>query len=187
VTAALLLLGVAGLVLCVAAVVTAAPPARPVPGLVGYFDLWAALHGGYDLRAGSRVARGWLTGVFRLCRPLARRGVAPDVLTLAGVEVTGAAAVAAAAGARWPVLAALLVTAAALLDNADGCVALLTDRASAWGYVLDSVADRVSDVLLLLALWARRRRRPWRPAWPSGCSSTCGPAPARRGWTRSGR
>jgi CDP-diacylglycerol--glycerol-3-phosphate 3-phosphatidyltransferase len=40
-----------------------------------------------------------------------------------------------------------------LLDSVDGAVAVITSRASRWGAVLDSLADRGSDLLYLLALW----------------------------------
>ena len=41
---------------------------------------------------------------------------------------------------------------AGLLDNVDGAVAVLTGRATAWGAVLDAVADRVGDLALVGAL-----------------------------------
>ncbi len=46
-----------------------------------------------------------------------------------------------------------MVAASGLLDSLDGAVAVLTDRATRWGAVLDSVVDRVSDALYLVALW----------------------------------
>jgi CDP-diacylglycerol--glycerol-3-phosphate 3-phosphatidyltransferase len=69
------------------------------------------------------------------------------------VLVSGGAAALAAAGGRWAVAAAAVVVVSALLDSLDGAVALLTGRATAWGSVLDSVVDRVSDGLYLVALW----------------------------------
>jgi len=119
-----------------------------------YFQGWSALHGGYDPRANPLV-RGWLTGAYVLARPLARAHVPPDIVTTAGLLVSGAAAVSAGAGDRWWLLgAAVLVVLSGLLDNLDGAVALLSGRTTRWGHVLDSVADRVSDLLYLVALWA---------------------------------
>jgi CDP-diacylglycerol--glycerol-3-phosphate 3-phosphatidyltransferase len=43
---------------------------------------------------------------------------------------------------------------AGLLDNLDGAVAVLRGRVSAYGTVLDSTSDRVSDLCLVAALWA---------------------------------
>ena len=49
-------------------------------------------------------------------------------------------------------LAAIFVLVSALTDGVDGCVAALTDRATRFGFVLDSLVDRASDGLFLLAL-----------------------------------
>jgi len=51
-------------------------------------------------------------------------------------------------------LAAAGVVLSGLLDNVDGAVAVLTGRATAWGQVLDSVADRVGDLVFLGLLLA---------------------------------
>jgi phosphatidylglycerophosphate synthase len=116
--------------------------------LDGYFDRWRQLHGGYDPRTGSGFLRGWLTVVFHVGQPLARFGVPPSVVTLSSVV----AALGAVASAHTGWLAALLVVLCGLLDSLDGCVAVLQDRTSSWGYVLDSVADRASDSLFLVAV-----------------------------------
>ena len=110
------------------------------------------LHGGYQPER-STLTRGWLGLIYRVARPLAGRGVAPDLLTGWGVVVSGFATGLAGLGGRWPLLAAPVVVLAAALDSVDGAVAVLTDRATGFGHVLDSVADRVSDVAYLVALW----------------------------------
>lgn len=56
------------------------------------------------------------------------------------------------AGGRWTLLAAPVTVAAALLDGLDGAVAVLQERVTPWGAVLDAVADRLSDLLFLGAL-----------------------------------
>jgi phosphatidylglycerophosphate synthase len=60
----------------------------------------------------------------------------------------------------WLVGAAALVVLCGVLDSADGAVAVLQDRATALGYVLDSVVDRLGEVCFLLALWLAGA-----PAW----------------------
>jgi CDP-diacylglycerol--glycerol-3-phosphate 3-phosphatidyltransferase len=90
---------------------------------------------------------------YRLGAPLARTGIPPDAVTLLAVAVTALALIPAAAGGPWPVLAVVVVVASGLLDNLDGCVAVLLSRTSRWGYVLDSLADRFCDALYLLTLW----------------------------------
>ena len=151
VPAAVVLLAVLGLALVVAGVATARRPDAPVPDRDGYFDRWSTTHGGYDPRTGSVWVRGWLTLVLVLARPLARRGVQPDVVTWSSLWLALLVLVLASAGSGWAVLAGVLVVASALLDSLDGGLAVLEDRQSSWGYVLDSVVDRCSDVAWVLA------------------------------------
>lgn len=117
-----------------------------------YLDAWADLHGGYDPRS-NRLVGGWLSLTYVVSRPLAARGLAPDLVTVLGVLVSAVAAALAAPGGRWLLLAALVVVLSGLLDNVDGAVAVLTDRSTRWGFVLDSVADRCSDLAYVVALW----------------------------------
>ncbi|WP_055752205.1 CDP-alcohol phosphatidyltransferase family protein [Frankia sp. AvcI1] len=125
----------------------------PVPDRDTYLARWSALHGGYDPRGGLWLVRAWLTLVHRVASPLAARRVPPSAVTGAGVAVTALALPAAAAGGRWPLLAVVVMLLGGVADSLDGAVAVLTGRASAWGYVLDSVADRCGDALYLVALW----------------------------------
>lgn len=127
-------------------------PAHEMPSTDGYFDRWRELHGGYDPRTGNPWLRGWLTLVLWLARPLARRGVQPDLLTVTSLWVSTVVVALADAGGRWLLLAAWVLVASGLLDNLDGCVAVLQRRTSRWGYVLDSVVDRASDALYLVAV-----------------------------------
>ena len=118
-----------------------------------YFSRWAELHGGYDPRSNGLV-RLWLAWTYVLARPLARTRVPPDAVTALGLLVSVAAAALAAGGEGWWLLAAaLVVVLSALLDNLDGAVAVLAGRATRWGYVLDSVTDRCSDLLYVAAIW----------------------------------
>jgi CDP-diacylglycerol--glycerol-3-phosphate 3-phosphatidyltransferase len=125
---------------------------REVLDRSAYLDRWQSLHGGYDPRS-SRLVGPWLSLVYVCARPFARIGVPPDVVTLLGVLVSGIVVGLCALGGRWVLLAAFVVGASGLLDSLDGAVAVLADRATRWGAVLDSVVDRVSDMLYLVALW----------------------------------
>ena len=81
---------------------------------------------------------------------LARAGVAPNHLTLLGFAGNLGAAVLAA---RGQFLAAGIVTlVASALDLLDGALARATGRASAFGAVLDSVFDRLSEAAVLAGL-----------------------------------
>jgi CDP-diacylglycerol--glycerol-3-phosphate 3-phosphatidyltransferase len=117
-----------------------------------YLDRWSELHGGYDPRA-SRLTHGWLSLAYTVARPLALLRVPPDLVTLLGALVSAAAVALAWLDGRWLVAAAVVVALSGLSDNLDGAVAVMTGRTTRWGYVLDSVVDRVSDGLYLVALW----------------------------------
>jgi len=91
--------------------------------------------------------------VYVLARPLARAGVPPDAVSLGSVGFAAAAVGLALLGGRWAVAAAALVLASAVLDGVDGGVAVLAGRVTRWGYVLDSLADRVCEALFFAALW----------------------------------
>lgn len=115
---------------------------------------WSELHGGVG--PGS-AARAWIGAVQAIARwgPVSR--VPPDAISAAGVLVTAAAVPVALGGDRWPLLAAALVVLAGVFDGLDGAVALVTRRARPLGAVVDAMADRVGDLLLvgvLLALGA---------------------------------
>ncbi len=115
-----------------------APPDRD-----GYFDRWAATHGGYDPRS-NMLVRWWLGIAYAVARPLAAARVPPDLVTLAGLLVTGFAPLLARGEGSLLSGAALLVVLAGLLDNVDGAVAVLRDRVTNWGAYL--------DLLMVLAL-----------------------------------
>jgi CDP-diacylglycerol--glycerol-3-phosphate 3-phosphatidyltransferase len=91
--------------------------------------------------------------------PVAR--VSPDMLSVAGVAAAGGAAIVAAQGGRWPLVAAVLVLLAGLLDGLDGAVALHTGRARPLGAVVDAVADRIGDLLLVVTLALLGAPLPW--------------------------
>ncbi len=143
----------AGVGLGALSLATASRPAGAVPDLAGYLRRWSPLHGGYDPR-GNVALLGWLRLSYAVSRPLARRGIAPDVLTLWTVWLAFAVFVPAQAGGAWAQLAGWILVASGLGDTVDGCVAVLTDRATRFGYVLDSMVDRVNDLVYLAALVA---------------------------------
>src|SRR6266542_924771 len=81
---------------------------------------------------------------------LARAGVTPNMLTVAGVAGNVVAAVLAGSGEF--VAAGLLVLAASSLDMLDGALARATGRATRFGSVFDAVMDRVSEAAVLFGL-----------------------------------
>jgi CDP-diacylglycerol--glycerol-3-phosphate 3-phosphatidyltransferase len=93
----------------------------------------------------------WRRGVERGLEPvgtsLRRTGISADLLTAAGLVLATAAAI--AIGAGWLGVGVVLLVAAALPDLLDGAVAKASGTASRRGAFFDSVADRVSDSLVL--------------------------------------
>lgn len=120
----------------------------------GYATAWSGLHDGFDPRRASPTVRGWLRSAYTVGRLLGRLGVSPGTVTGAGLVLSVAVPVVAALGPGWPLLAALLVLAAAAADSVDGAVALLTRQVSRLGYVYDALADRLAELSFAAALWA---------------------------------
>jgi len=85
-----------------------------------------------------------------LARPLTNTRVHPNHVTTVGMLVGLAAAALYATGSRPLVdFAAALWVASAVLDHADGELARLADKGSAWG----AAYDRASDLVVRLALF----------------------------------
>ncbi len=116
-----------------------------------YLRRWSDLHGHASV---TGLVRFWLTLTHALAAPLVRLRVPPDALTVLGLLVACAVVPLAAAGGRWPLLAVPVVVLSGLVDNLDGAVAVMTGRTTRWGYVLDSVCDRLADTAYVVALWA---------------------------------
>lgn len=119
-----------------------------------YLRRWRALHGGTHANA---LVRGWLSGVHALARPLAAAAVPPAVLTVLGAALAVLAAVVAVLAGRGgagAVAAGALLAVAGVFDNLDGAVAVMTDRTSRRGALLDAVFDRIGDAACAVVLWA---------------------------------
>ncbi|MBW3068419.1 MULTISPECIES: phosphatidylinositol phosphate synthase [unclassified Actinomyces] len=107
---------------------------------------------------GRGITRALFTGPARL---LARIGVTPNMLTVAGTVATIAVAVLTLPQGRFilgPVLLALVL----IGDSFDGILARLTGSASDFGAFLDSTMDRLADgaVFGSLAVWAALHLQP---------------------------
>jgi CDP-diacylglycerol---glycerol-3-phosphate 3-phosphatidyltransferase len=106
-----------------------------------------------------------LTPIVKLA--VARR-ISPDVFTVAGVLAAAAAGAVVALG-WWP-LAALFLALRLAGANLDGAVARARGVSRPWGFVVNEIGDRASDLLTFagLAVWAARQHGPglhWL-AWP---------------------
>jgi phosphatidylglycerophosphate synthase len=118
-----------------------------------YARAWSVLHGGFDPETAAPLIRGWVRLAYRGGSLLARLGVTPGAVTLAGLLLCAVVPVAARLGPAGLIAAAFVVLAAGFADSFDGAVAVITGRASRSGYVLDSVADRVGEAAWLVAFW----------------------------------
>jgi CDP-diacylglycerol--glycerol-3-phosphate 3-phosphatidyltransferase len=114
-----------------------------------YFERWGRLHGGLDPRTSIPVQL-WLSVTFLLAKPLAWLRLSPNAVTLLGMLV--ALCVPYLVLQEQYLLAGVIALAAGIIDNLDGAVAIMTGKSSDFGYVLDSVADRVGDTALLVGL-----------------------------------
>ncbi len=122
----------------------------PLLGRAEYLQNWSRLHSNID-PSSSRFIGPWLHVMYTLGRPLAQRSVSPHTVTIIGVAAAMLAVAAAIPGSRWPLFAAALILISAVLDGVDGAVAVVGRAHSPWGYVLDTVADRCSDLAFLAA------------------------------------
>ncbi|MCH7998774.1 MAG: CDP-alcohol phosphatidyltransferase family protein [Chloroflexi bacterium] len=95
-----------------------------------------------------RSAPRWL--IDPIVGALARVGVTPNMLTLAGVLGNAGAAFLAARGDFLP--AGIVMLAASSLDMLDGALARATGKATRFGSVFDAVMDRVSEAAVLFGL-----------------------------------
>lgn len=144
-------------------------PEGVLPDRQAYLQRWAELHG----LAPHGLVRSWLTLTYTLARPLALLRVSPNALTLIGLVAALLAVPLAWAGGAWALLAAVAIVLSGLLDNLDGAVAVLSDRVTAWGSMLDSLADRLGDLAYVGAMLALGGFTSRGPAvlWAGGAST----------------
>ena len=143
-----------GLVLLIAAKATARPPlVQPPSTRDERARMWQQLHGAGDVDPmANPLVRWFLDFTHAIARPIAKAGVSPDLLTLVGLWIAAWSTVVGWRQGRWCVAAALVLIISALTDGVDGAVAGFTGRSSTHGFVLDSVVDRVSEVLFFAAV-----------------------------------
>ncbi len=106
----------------------------------------------------SRWARGWNGRVFTpLALGMARAGITPDMLTLAGLAGFLAAGVCLALG--WWGAGVALIVLGGLADSLDGELARTCASATPLGAFLDSICDHYGDFALYLGLlwWSLAR------------------------------
>ena len=81
---------------------------------------------------------------------LAKMGVSPNMVTFAGLVGAGISAWLISEGMLW--VGGIVMLFAGVLDLFDGALARSTGQDSPFGALLDSVVDRVSEIVVLLGL-----------------------------------
>jgi len=94
--------------------------------------------------------RGFMTLLAPLVRLLTRMGVNPNALTIAGVVITTAGAL--AFFLRCPRLGGFLILLGGLCDAIDGSLARNAGKATRFGALLDSSVDRYAEFVMLFGI-----------------------------------
>ena len=149
-----------------------ARPAPTVPAAGWTFEAyragWREVHLlGEEAQPGGRLAAAYLRLPYAAGAPLARAGMDPDLVTLAALWLALVAGWTATLGPGWAAAAGALTLLAGVADSVDGAVAVMQERASAFGFVWDSTADRLADLAVVagpVALVATRADPGWRAA-----------------------
>jgi phosphatidylglycerophosphate synthase len=110
-----------------------------------FFIIWSKLHG--DAKV-TGIVKAWLIISFALVKPLSKLKFTPNILTLFGLFFGVLLYI--NAQSPW---AALLLVLSLTCDGIDGSLAILTSKFSKWGALLDSTADRITEVFWLLTLY----------------------------------
>jgi CDP-diacylglycerol--glycerol-3-phosphate 3-phosphatidyltransferase len=113
---------------------------------------WSALHGGAEING---VVKTWLAISYSSAKVASVLRISPNFLTLLGLVFAIAMAVKPLSLWTVPLLVLSLYA-----DGIDGSVAIIQNRSSSFGAILDSVADRISE-----ALWFYVAYRIGAPAW----------------------
>lgn len=99
---------------------------------------WSKLHGDAQI---TGVVKGWLRISYTLVKPLAKMRITPNFLTFLGL-VFGILLYLNALS-NWAIFFLVL---SLICDGIDGSLAIITSKSSKWGAILDSVADRLTEI-----------------------------------------
>ena len=112
-----------------------------------------------------RLRRVFKPVVRGLARGFIRLRVSPNIISALAFLVAGVAAFLLTVY-WWTLIYGILVFVAGVLDGVDGEVARQTNQVSLRGGFLDSLLDRLADVILLLPfLWLPNPFPQWGPSW----------------------
>jgi len=110
-----------------------------------YFDTWSSLHGNAEI---TGIVKAWLSISYRVVGPLHKLRITPNFVTLLGLV---------AAIATWPTSltwwAPALLMLSLFCDGIDGSLAMISEKSSTRGAMIDSVVDRLSEVFWALTFY----------------------------------
>ena len=110
-----------------------------------FFSVWRRLHGDAEI---SGIIKGWLNISYLIVKPLAKVRITPNVLTILGL-LFGVLLYANAETFWAPALLVLSL----ICDGIDGSLAIVTNKSTKWGAILDSTVDRLTEIFWVLALY----------------------------------
>jgi phosphatidylglycerophosphate synthase len=106
---------------------------------------WSAVHGGAEIKG---AVAWWLSISYHMARTCSALRISPNFLTLLGLLTAAAMAF-----SDYAEIALLLLVTSLIFDGIDGSVAIVQQRESNWGSLLDSLADRISEAFWLYMGW----------------------------------
>ena len=110
-----------------------------------FFSIWRRLHGDANI---SGIVKGWLSISYVIVKPLSKARVTPNILTILGLFF--GVLLYANAETFW---APALLVLSLICDGIDGSLAIVTNKSTKWGAILDSTVDRLTEIFWILALY----------------------------------
>jgi len=110
-----------------------------------FFSVWRGLHGNANI---SGIVKAWLNISYLIVNPLSKERITPNILTILGL-LFGVLLYANVQTLWAPALLVLSL----ICDGIDGSLAIVTNKSSKWGAILDSTVDRLTEIFWVLALY----------------------------------
>jgi len=110
-----------------------------------FFSIWRRLHGDANI---SGIVKGWLSISYVIVKPLSKARFNPNILTILGLFF--GVLLYANAETFW---APALLVLSLICDGIDGSLAIVTNKSTKWGAILDSTVDRLTEIFWVLALY----------------------------------
>ena len=110
-----------------------------------FFSTWSSLHGDAKIEG---IVKAWLNISYVIVKPLSKARITPNILTILGL-LFGVLLYANVQTLWAPALLILSL----ICDGIDGSLAIVTNKSSKWGAILDSTVDRLTEIFWVLALY----------------------------------